>query len=406
MKTKLNYLAMAALLFALGAGTAWSQATAGKVQGRVTSGGKPVADVQVILTNLDNGRPYKMKTDKSGQFNGVGIAFGNYEQAIQSATGESLYKRKVSVTGEGGGVDDLSVDISQGGTGGGPKMSKEEIERIKSENAKATNINALIKQYMDAINAKNEADKVFENQASALKGKQDQASVDELKSLTDKHTAETEQSWTTAATALKQMVAADPNHWEYYQALGTADLNLKQYQEAVDNYEKGVQLAQAVASGNGPKSGGSAPDPAKAKAGVGQMLAAEGNALLKLNKQKEAIEAYTKAAEMDPHPGTAYFNICATQYNSGNTEGALAACDKAIAADPERADAYFIKGSLLMGSSTMDKAGKLQAAPGTAEALNKYLELAPSGPHANDVKEMLQAIGAKIETTYKERKKK
>jgi tetratricopeptide (TPR) repeat protein len=109
---------------------------------------------------------------------------------------------------------------------------------------------------------------------------------------------------------------------------------------------------------------------------------------------------------MDPNPATAYFNICATQYNSGNTEGALAACDKAIAADPNRADAYFIKGSLLIASSTTDKDGKVKPAPGTAEALNKYLELAPDGSHANDVKQMLAYIGSKVESTYHEKKKK
>jgi len=51
----------------------------------------------------------------------------------------------------------------------------------------------------------------------------------------------------------------------------------------------------------------------------------------------------------------------------------------------------------------MDKQGKLQAPPGTSEALNKYLEIAPTGPHADDVKQMLAAIGAKVTTTYNEK---
>ena len=60
----------------------------------------------------------------------------------------------------------------------------------------------------------------------------------------------------------------------------------------------------------------------------------------------------------------------------------------------------------MVGDSKLDKDGKMQApAPGTSEALNKYLELAPDGPHANDVKAMLQAIGAKVETTYHGKKK-
>ena len=90
MKTKLKYMWMVALLCVLGAGAAWSQATSGKVQGRVTSGGKPVANAEVVLTNLSNGRTYKMKTDGNGQFSGVGIQFGDYQQEIISANGDKL----------------------------------------------------------------------------------------------------------------------------------------------------------------------------------------------------------------------------------------------------------------------------------------------------------------------------
>ena len=84
-----------------------------------------------------------------------------------------------------------------------------------------------------------------------------------------------------------------------------------------------------------------------------QALLYAGNIYLLRNDYDKAIDAYTKAASMDPNPGTAYFNICATQYNAGNTQGALVACDKAIAADPNRADAYFIKGSLMVGDSKL-----------------------------------------------------
>ena len=79
------------------------------------------------------------------------------------------------------------------------------------------------------------------------------------------------------------------------------------------------------------------------------MLTQQGNAYLKLRKNKEAVDAYTKAASYDPNPATAYWNLCATQYNTGNVDGALDACNKAIVADPGKADAYFIKGVLLVG---------------------------------------------------------
>jgi tetratricopeptide (TPR) repeat protein len=358
MKTKLTNTVMVTVFFFFGALASWSQSS--QVHGKVTSGNQPVPDAQVILTSPNTGKTYKFKTDKNGQFNGIGIIYGRYDEVVQSASGVELFKGSIAISGNTGEVQDLSVDVSPGKAGvAGP--SKEEIEKLKAERDKAVGENTLIAQLNPALQAKDFA---------------------------------------TAEPILTKLIAMNPNRWDYQQALGNAQLNLNKFDEAVATYDKAIPIAEN-ATKTDPKA-----DPAKAKAAVGQMLTNEGNAYLKLKKNDKAIEAYTKAAAMDPNPGTAYFNICATQYNTGNTQGALAACDKAIAADPTRADAYFIKGSLMVGESKLDKDGKLQATPGTSEALNKYLELAPDGPHAGDVKAMLQAIGAKIETTYHERKKK
>ena len=107
---------------------------------------------------------------------------------------------------------------------------------------------------------------------------------------------------------------------------------------------------------------------------------------------RAAVDAYTKAAALSSNPAVAYFNLCATNYNAGNTSAALAACDKAIAADPAKADAYFIKGSAMVGNGAIDQKGKFAVPKGTVETLKKYLELQPNGAHASDVKEMLNAI--------------
>ena len=356
MKMKPMYPVMLMVLSLAAVSTSWSQGTTGKVQGKITDGGKPVPDAQITLTSVDNGRTFKMKTDKSGQFSGVGIPLGVYNEEV--AAGEKRFRVQVRVHSEGGAEDDLSVEMTSG-KGAGP--SKEELEKMKAEREKAVGENTLIAQLNPALQAKD---------------------------------------WATAEPILMKLIAMNPNRWDYQQALGNAQFSEGKFDQAVATYEKAIPIAE-----NATKTDAKA-DPAKAKAGVSQMLTNEGNAYLKLKQNDKAIDAYTKAAAMDPNPGTAYFNICATQYNSGNTEGALAACDKAIAADPTRADAYFIKGSLMMAESKQGKEGKLEAPPGTAEALNKYLELSPDGPHANDVKQMLAYIGAKIETTYKERKKK
>jgi tetratricopeptide (TPR) repeat protein len=369
MKMKSIYLTVAAMLVAFSAITAWPQATLSRVNGKVTDGGKPLAGAQIVFTNLGTGKTFKDKTGKDGSYNMVGLDRTDYEIEVSSPTGEKLYKAKRTISAEGGGEQTVDIDISQGsagGPGGQPKMTKEQIEAAKAQNAKAEGMNALIAQAQTAIAAKN-----------------DQAAI----------------------PVLTQLTQLDPNRWQFFSALAQSHSNLGQYDEAIQNYEKGIQVAQNIVSGNLKDSKNPDADPVKAKAGLSQMLSQEGNAYLKLKKNPEAIAAFEKAAAMDPNPGTAYFNICATQYNTGNTEGAVAACNKAIAADPNRADAYFIKGSLMLGQGSQGKDGKYNVPEGTAEALNKYLELAPDGPHAKDVKEMLTMIGAKIETNYKAKKK-
>ena len=194
-------------------------------------------------------------------------------------------------------------------------------------------------------------------------------------------TATAAKNWLEAAGALKKLVALDPQ-WRNFQQLGNAELNGGGYEDALAAYEQGIELARVSHSQD--------PD---TRIAIGAMLTNKGNALLKLKRNKDAIAAYTEAADLDPHSVTAYFNLCATQYNAGNFDGALAACDKAIAADPSKADAYFLKGSLLIGQSTVGKNGKVSAPPGAAAALRKYLELSPTGGHAEDVRQMLVYVG-------------
>jgi len=400
MKRNLIIGTLLVLVLALGA----AQAQVAQVSGRILGDdGKPLVNAKVTYSDANTGRKFNYKTDKKGQYAAIGVPYGNYNVTIINEKGEQVASMPVSV---GANPEDNQVqldlskpdsqqpghishggasspggpaveghtlpstqgaDQNQGGKSGQqqqqPKYTKEQVEEIKKQNEKATGTNTLIQQALNSMNAKN---------------------------------------WQEAMPVLQQLITADPNNWQYYSAMGDCLLNTNQYDQAVENYQKGIQVAESNSTVD-PKNPST--DPARKKAGVAKMLTNEGNALLKLHKNAEAVDAYTKAASMDPNPAIAYFNLCATQYNTGNVEGALAACDKAIAADPNRADAYFIKGSLLIAGSKTDKDGKVEAPPGTAEALNKYLELQPDGQHAADVKQMLAYIGSKVETTYKKRGK-
>ena len=182
-----------------------------------------------------------------------------------------------------------------------------------------------------------------------------------------------------AIALLPAMAVAQTPSWAGDQAAADADFANGQYQDAAALYARAIAAAE---SGQ--------PD-AATKAQIAKMLVSEGNCFLKLRRTQEATAAYEKAAPLSPTPALAYFNLCATYYNTGNTTDALSACDKAIQFDPNKADAYFIKGSLLVAQSTLVN-GKTQAPPGTVATLNKYLELAPNGPHASDVRQMLDYV--------------
>ena len=55
--------------------------------------------------------------------------------------------------------------------------------------------------------------------------------------------------------------------------------------------------------------------------------------------------------------------MCAGAFNAGDVKAALSGCDKAIAADPNKADAWFIKGSLMFADSTTGPGGKIYIRP-------------------------------------------
>jgi hypothetical protein len=84
---------------------------------------------------------------------------------------------------------------------------------------------------------------------------------------------------------------------------------------------------------------------------------------------------------------------------------AVAACDKAIAADPDMSDPYFVKASALLGSGHVAH-GSYSAPAETREALNKYLGLAPAGQHAQEARALLDELDTLPETTTQSSTKK
>ena len=189
--------------------------------------------------------------------------------------------------------------------------------------------------------------------------------------------------WPRAVAAAQQLVAQKATSVNL-RLLANAQLYSGSADAALATYDQALAAAEKEKAAEGQPMN-------DWKDSLAQIYIGKGNALLKLKRTTEAIEAYNQSAGLASNAGLAYFNVCAVLYNNGNTHDSAAACRKCVQADPTRANAWFILGSDLFADAPIDN-GKVIATSETREALEKYLALAPDGPHAADVKAMLQMI--------------
>jgi tetratricopeptide (TPR) repeat protein len=216
-----------------------------------------------------------------------------------------------------------------------------------------------------------------------------------------------------AVTELTPLTAARPNEPIIWAALGEAQLAAadktraaavaaktpltdpaleQKYADTAVSYQKALDLNAASKK----------PDPSLAFTSYLNL----GQALSRSGKIDEAGTAYENAAKADPtKAGMAFYNEAAVYFNANKLTEANAAADKAIAADPKRADAYYIKASALIPGATLDPATKkFVLPPGCLEAYQEYLELDPTGRHAQDVKELLANLGQPQKNSFKAKK--
>jgi tetratricopeptide (TPR) repeat protein len=197
--------------------------------------------------------------------------------------------------------------------------------------------------------------------------------------------------WPTAVAAAQQLVDANATSANLF-LLGNAQLYATTGQSDTGPVEAALATydrALAVAEQEKPAQG--QPDQAW-KDGVAKIYIGRGNALLKLKRTPDAIDNYNRAAELSSTPGRALFNICATYYNTGDITNTITACRKAGAVDPTNANTWFVLGSVIFAGAKADASGKFVISAEGRQALEKYLELAPNGPHAADTKEMLDML--------------
>ncbi len=375
-------LALFILVAGLCASPAFAQET-GTVKGVCKDlEGKPIAGAQVEWANTDTGRKFDIKTNGKGEYFSLGITPGKYRVTL-SKDGKEIFHYNGFGVALADNTLDFDMQKEQAAAAQGAGLTPEQLKQQQEQAAKIAKENNSIKNLNEKL--------------AAAKTASDAGDFD------------------TAIAQVTEATQMDPSRDLLWAKLGDYNLTSagkqtdsaeksKRYDAAVTDYQKAVELRQKALEADSKKS----PDATKVLAQFYNNL---GKAEAQLGKIDDAVKAYTQAAQLDPSgAGMYYFNLGAILTNanvkndSEMRKAAVQAFDKAVAADPTRADAYYWKGTNLIGAATL-QGDKMIAPEGTAEAFQKYLELQPTGPHAEEAKAMLAGLGSTVETSYGTKKK-
>jgi predicted negative regulator of RcsB-dependent stress response len=354
----------AALALLSPAAMAFSQAPAvapGTIHGHVQNAAGMPQTGEVKLsqdrsTSDDKARKYlyTFPVAPNGDFTGTGIAPGKYIMFFQVKGATVDYIDNVEIKS---GVDTAAND----------DMTREEFMKAMSPEARKQ-----LEDFKKANAATVAANKAVGNMNSMLTSARDNEKAG---------------NYDAAIATMTEATGLGPDQAILWLELGNAQLGGKKYDESITSFQKAIDLNSKAKTPNASFNG-------TAYNNMGQAYA-------KLNKGPEALAAYDKAAQAEPAKAANYYlNESIVLYNSNNHTEAAQAADKAIAADPTKAEAYYIKGQSLIDKATLDpKTQKMTAPDGCLEAYLKYLELAPTGAHAADVKGIVGAFDEKQVTS-------
>ncbi|MGH9668781.1 MAG: carboxypeptidase regulatory-like domain-containing protein [Terriglobales bacterium] len=368
MKKIVLLITLAATLAALWIAPAGAQVLLATIKGKVTDETGPMVGVKVEYYEQNTGRKYTLTTDKKGEYFSLGVQDGVYRVTL-SKDGQAVWTQ-----------DNVHVSISA-------------PDGINEENFNLPELRAA------AMSKPGQAALTVEQVKKIEEKKKENLSIEALnEKLAAAKAAQDAQNWDQAVAILTEATSLDPTRHELWASLCVAELGGKKFEDAGVHCQKAITLAERQPTPDNVKL-------AKYHNNLGQAYA-------KTGKTQEALAEYTTAAQADPaSAATYYFNLGAVLTNESARQQdqaarfhlidrATEAFEKAIAADPSYAEAYYQKAVNLLGKATLDKNNKMVAPPGTAEAFNKYLELEPTGRHAEEVKGMLAYIGAEVQTSY------
>jgi len=338
--------------------------------------GNPMAGVTVVFKLEGYGNAYEVKTDDEGKFTHAGLRLGVYNFSVLNPTGRTLvegFRWRLTMSEEPV-VIDFREFVPKEDPEAAARRKKAEEEAVKFEN---------MKEHFDlGLAAFNEA-KLLQDEIQRTPADQRGPKQEKLAQL--QQTAITEYQ-----AAEKAAPEKDPNVHKVLANLAQSYEMAEEYEKAAGAWSKAITLRSTEAG----------------------YYMGWGTSLARLGKVDQAGAACDQAAAIEKGiSATCWRNVGIILYNTNRLNEAVGPLQKATELDPKNADAWYLLAASLLAAMDFKKEGdKLipVVQPGTAEAYQKYLELAPNGRFAADAKAglaTLEQMGAGIETKVKTRKK-
>ncbi len=370
MRARMRWIGM--MLFGLLAlaSMSWGQTTAleGKVQ---DDQGQPLKGAMMKIERTDIRGHYQVKTDKKGHYYYGGLPLGTYRVSVEIEGKEADFVNNVRT--HLGDPLELNFDL---------KQVKDQQQAMQ----KAAETGQLTKEQERSLTPEQKA-------AIEKRAKEQSEQMKKNKELNDAFNAgreaETAKNWQGAVDNFEKASQLDPQQTVVWAHLADSYLSLAETKTGADQ-----QAAMDKGLGAYQKAIALKPDDPSFHNNYALALA-------RAKKIDDAKAELTKAAALDPaSAGKYYYNLGAVLVNTGQTEQAGDAFKKAIDANPNYAPAQYQYGIFLVSKAKTTSDGKVIPPDGTIQAFQKYLELDPTGPYAEQAKGMLQTLTGTVQTTY------
>jgi tetratricopeptide (TPR) repeat protein len=318
----------------------------------------PLANAQIQISTDGKTALYTFTTDANGDYKGDNIKAGTYVVTMfVKNKNDANYKpvdRFENVKIEGGQSVAQDFDLSR------PeyikKLSPEEqkqLQEMKSKNADIVKENAQVKNL----------------NADLKTARQD---------ITDK-------KYDDAASLMQRDTTAKPDAAVLWVELAIAQNGQKKYDDAITSAKKALET-NAASKKPSPEIEGAANNT------LGEAYAGK-------NQIPDATAAYDAAAKAQPSNAAMYYSnqavVLYRNQTNPDVDAIVAAADKAIAADPKKTIAYYLKGMALLNKGKPDKKdpnNKTDVSPDCIAAFKKVVELDPNSQLGQQAKGLLPAL--------------